>query len=269
MEQLQSFLIKIVILILFMVVIIGCTNNNRSDHKKYIKKYYLNGELKKEGYFINGTIPVDTIKVYNKNGHLISLHIYNYKGELTGVCLYYKNGVTKQQRSYLNGKLNGICRNFYKNGNIESVSYFFNGIQVGDAKFYFEDGGISLYNFFDFSGRNRIVREYNPSGKEITNIGNKLFIDSSFAINDTLVAIDTFKVAILISHPPRTRLSIHIEELDSAKNILRRLEINKKDPLVFLSLPISKNLHNVKIICSQFDSVNTKNKVLVTNTILK
>lgn len=252
-----------------MLLLINCNNIGRKQRKKHIRTYHLNGELKKEGYFINDTIPVDTIRNYSKDGYLESLDIYDHKGSLKKIFLYYKNGNVNEQRSYLNGKVNGICKDFYENGKIESITYFFDDIQVGDARFYFKDGGINLYNFFDFSGRNRIVREYDRSGKLITNIGNKLFIDSSYAINDTLVSLDTFKMAILISHPPLVRLSIYGEELDSSNNILNRIDINSKKPLVFLSLPISKGTHMVKIVCNQFDSANRKNRVKVSSTILK
>jgi hypothetical protein len=269
MKRVTLYSINILLLIFLIVNTIGCNNNSKKQHKTYVKKYYLNGSLKQEGYYINDNTPADTIRVYNKKGRLISLNIYSDKGVLNGSCIYYDNGVIKQQKHYLNCKLGGVCKNFYKNGALKSKVYFFNGVQVGDANFYSEDGHVALYNFFDFLGRNRVLREYDSSGEEITNIGKTLFIDSSFAINDTLVSADTFKIAILISHPPRTRLNIYAEVLDSAKNIIKRPKIDKHNQIAFLYVPIFKGLYNVRVTCSQFDSVSNRTKVMIENNILK
>ncbi|MDY6800418.1 MAG: hypothetical protein SVU94_04255 [Bacteroidota bacterium] len=113
--------------------------NDKRNGKAY--HYYRNGKLKKIISFVddvkNGlafTFDTDSniisITRYRNNEVILyeEINRYNEKNEKTGVWKsFYTDGIVKEEKEYLNGKLNGIYKIYNKDGFLISALQYENG----------------------------------------------------------------------------------------------------------------------------------------------
>ena len=132
------------ILILF-VLAVGCESyNNRFTQKEYkenksriinsdvlyyeiggvkqkVKKleYDQNDILRKETFFRESK--THRIKLYNENGYIVKDESYVNGNELNGQrVIYFPNGNTKEEYSFIDGQNEGKFRSYYENGTLNS-----------------------------------------------------------------------------------------------------------------------------------------------------
>ena len=135
-----------------LILIDSCLNNNSSNtsSKVYKVKYYASGELQNKGWYINDTIPVDTIFEYQKNGKLSSIAVYNSNGKLTGGSeVFFENGDKSQINNFFNDQLQGFSYEFHKNGYPYNKVFYLKGKQIGDYYEYDNKGRLSI-KYFNF-----------------------------------------------------------------------------------------------------------------------
>ena len=115
--------------------------------KNEIKRYYNNGNIKIEKYYIN-------CQLHREDG--------------PAMILYYENGNIKEEGYYINGLLRRgdgpAWVDYYKNGNINHKEYYMNGeLHRDDGSAwieYYENGNVKY-------------EEYYINGTEVTDIYNK------------------------------------------------------------------------------------------------
>jgi antitoxin component YwqK of YwqJK toxin-antitoxin module len=70
---------------------------------------------------------VETWLMINKKGTLIAKQ-------------YYENGQLEVERTYKNGKENGVAKRYHENGQLEAKGTYKNGKEDGVWNFYYENG---------------------------------------------------------------------------------------------------------------------------------
>lgn len=100
--------------------LVSMTGNKPNGN--YIR-YYSNGRIEEEGFFINGR-RYGIFKQYYKDGTTACITTYR-NNKLDGErCYYYDNGKIKSEVNYLDGTLHGWQIQYNKNGKVESENYF-------------------------------------------------------------------------------------------------------------------------------------------------
>ncbi len=101
------------------------------------KGYYPTCELAVEGEFKNN-IQIGTRIEYFKNGNIKAQ--YGQNGNYNWQTTYSENGQIIDSVNTLNGKLNGISKQWYPNGNLEYIQTFKNDSLTGYFCSYHENG---------------------------------------------------------------------------------------------------------------------------------
>jgi len=167
--------------------VVGITNYNRQGEiiDKYFdkkgdfkfKEYYLDGQLKAEGSYKNGSLN-NTYTAYHNNGNK-ELECSYANGLLEGVYkLYYERGSIKSEVNYTEGLENGLYKYYHKNGQIKLVGWVIEGQQQQLWLSYHPDGKISDADYLYNNKLNGESVDYDPIGK----IYNKYMYD-----NDRLI----------------------------------------------------------------------------------
>jgi protein TonB len=100
----------------------------------------------------------DSIVTYYSNGTIESI-IHTINGVREGPAFFfYPNGNLKEERNYLNDKVNGLVKIYYPNGNLSELFNIENGRREGPAS-YFDSSGNHLQDVF-FSEGFRKDQEY-------------------------------------------------------------------------------------------------------------
>ena len=177
--------------------------NSIKKRNGYIKEYYLNGNLKFEGEYVNGRRNGKG-KEYNDKGKLIfeGEYLYDcklkgkifnkenlgYKGEFLynkkwngkGFCenaneIYeLKNGKgkvkeynlaeeLKYEGEYLNGRRNGKGKEYNDDENLIFEGFYLNGLKHGKCKEYSKDGKIMIKGEY-LNGRYWNIKTYDKNG---------------------------------------------------------------------------------------------------------
>ncbi|GAB7088936.1 toxin-antitoxin system YwqK family antitoxin [Marinifilum fragile] len=160
------------------------------------KFFFENGKLLASGAYKNGIINLkcnfnkevipqkyrigEWVFYYN-NGQLRNQKSYT-NGKRNGLVKeWYPNGQIMIEAIFENGKYNGECYSWFENGNMMESSQFVMGIKDGESKQYFENGilkekgnyseGVKIgrWEYWDNQGRLRKTEDYLPN----KNIPNK------------------------------------------------------------------------------------------------
>jgi len=159
--------------------------------------YYRNGKIKKIVPFTNDvknglafTFDVDSnitsITRYRNNEIILyeEINSYNEKNQKTGVWKsFYTDGTIKEEKKYLNGKLNGVYKIYNQSGYLVNAIHYKNGEIVKESENFsteidlrekFDDNGnlifqgsylnqkpIGVHRFFDEKGRVIKSKTYN------------------------------------------------------------------------------------------------------------
>lgn len=93
------------------------------------------------------------------------------KGILDGTSTtYFTDGSINIQKTYTNGKLNGITKKNYKNGNPEEETSYVKGVKEGVSKKYYETGGLLSQTVYKNDKVNGDYRIYDTSQNIIYNL---------------------------------------------------------------------------------------------------
>ena len=89
------------------------------------------------------------LKTFFTSGELKRIRHINKDSILHGEFVeYYKNGLIRQQLTYVNGIQEGIAKTFYPNGNLESIHNYHAAFPHGNYKWYFENGQVKETGHF-------------------------------------------------------------------------------------------------------------------------
>lgn len=247
-------LILLIILISFIVA--GCIEENR---KMFKKEYYPSGKLKSCGWYVNDSIPIDTLYSYYENGELLATDIFDSIGNYVLSIGYYKNGNLNELINYENGLANGFRYHFYENGSIKKRVFYLNDIGVGDAYFFYENG--ENYNFYNWEDKNINLVQYDSSGRITEDIRQVIFIDSFELYVDSSLKKNTervyYELLLIISNPPKCKTKIIIDYISKDRGVVRSDSIvNKHSYFEKEKLPVE--LSSINILGIQYDSIKNK-----------
>ncbi len=132
-----------------------------------VRVFYMTGQLEFEGRiisFLPEEIYQDTCKWFYPDGALWEK--INYKnGEICGGASYYNSG--KIQRQYapcVNGKSNGIQKEYYESGKLQSELNYSDGKKNGVYKSYYENGKLQYESNYTNDKRNGAFKGYYENG---------------------------------------------------------------------------------------------------------
>lgn len=256
-KQINKKVFRILIILILFFVLKSCETNRG---KVFIKKYYSSGKLKSYGWYINDSIPIDTLYSFYENGGISGMDIFDTSGSYIKAIGYYKNGNMNELINYKRGLANGFRYNFHENGQVKKKVFYYNDLSVGDALFFGKKNNVVAYNFYDWQNHNLDLIEYDSlSGKELKNITQTIFIDSLRQYNDTLNNEDKYLYDLLciISNPPSRKTVIKIDYLSKNGNLMKSDScINK--PYFSIKGTLHDSLLSINILGSQYDSIKNK-----------
>lgn len=127
-----------------------------TDSLNYYKSYYTKSrKLMFEGFILNANDSIDNNNIYH------------------GMCKwYYQNGSIKEQKQYLNGRLNGLVKEFDDRGNLRAEKDYLDGRLVGNEYRQYNSLGNSRRVYFeDFTDDLSKWKQLNANGISKIKIG--------------------------------------------------------------------------------------------------
>ncbi len=104
------------------------------------------------------------VKKYYPDGQLMSEYFY-IDGKLDGICKdYYKNGQVMFESIYVKNKLHGVSKAYYMNGKVKTMSPYKNGRLHGTVKQFHRNEKIKQTIKYK-NGQKLLVKTYNKKGK--------------------------------------------------------------------------------------------------------
>lgn len=234
------------------VTLLGCKSGTNREFKKEL---YPSGKLKKYGYFLNYSIPVDTIYSFYESGTLKSIAIYDSTGKLNGQsAIYCESGKIKQELTYINNLVHGYVYDYDGSGNLKSKSFYCNDSAMGDY-YEFENGKVTYYGLYDFQNRRINHIEYDSTGNIIKNVRQCIFLDSVRYFLDS-AGVYSYNILLLISNPLKTSNKIFVRYQSSDGSVLLTDSINTSNQGAFSVVrKFSDNLSIIDISATQYDSL--------------
>ena len=248
------------------LIIISCNsaikNHPHSIGVKHIIKYFSNGKVKTNGYYIHDSIPIGKLEEFYQNGKDSITSFYDSYGGgnlLNGTTLYYEDGKKFQENLIINGLFSGTTIQLTRSGKKIYKSCFHLGKQVGGiCKFDTLNGKIKVFSFCDFTGNFLNFLNYAPSGMEEKGGINKVFfIDTLIVkkINNT----SYFNILLLISNPPKYTTSVQLNYYHKNGSIENQGGITNKD-IYYSAQMAAAEFSKIEIISKQIDLGNNKTK---------
>lgn len=216
--------------------IIGCVNrtSSRSSNKTYKINYYSSGEVLSKGWYVNDTLPVDTIYEFYKNGNPLAISLYDSKGELNGISkTFFENGNVHQVNNYTNGLLQDFSYEYHERGTLDSKVFYLKGRQIGDYYGYNKNGILDRYAFYWDDTSYVCYIEYDTLGriKDDANTRSALFSYKTLIDNNSNSEnkiIKKFDIQIIASNPPKCSTKIYIDFRSLNNIIIKRDSIFNK-----------------------------------------
>lgn len=247
---------NIICIIILFLSFCGCKEKAKKEFKN---QYYSSGKLKSAGWYINDSIPIDTLYTYYESGKRSGMDIFDSLGYYIKAIGYYENGNMNELINYKNGLANGFWFNFYEDGKVKSKVYCLNDMNVGDAYFFDKNNAILGYNFYDWENHNINVIKYDSGGLITEDIRQKIFIDSIRVYNDSLVNKNEnlYDLLLVISNPPKCNSAVKIDYL-SKNNFLIKSDSVISEPSYFERVRMPDSLGFIDIRANQYDSIKRK-----------
>jgi hypothetical protein len=245
----------------------GCKIKN----KKVLKKeYYASGNLKSYGWYINDSIPVDSLYTLYDNGNLSSIDIFDSMGYYIRAIYYFKNGKINELINYKEDKAQGFYYIYNENGNLNKKLFYLSDLAIGDAFFYGKRNNVTFYNFYNFQGNNLNSIEYDSVGNIIADTRQVIFIDSLKPYNNSLDKENerSYDLLLVISKPPKCKSVIRIGYLSKNNNLMKSDSVTNK-PYYFKQERLPDSLYSINILGSQYDSIKNKTIFQKSKMILK
>ena len=237
--------------------------------RRFKQEYYPGTNvLKSEGYYIKG-IPVDTIKSYSKQGWLESVDVYDFNGMLNGKSRsFYPNGVPSEIVEYRHGRGNGRCISFREDGTKKLVGLLYHDKPMGDVYYFDTLNILQSYNFLGFNKELLMTCKYDADGAKTEEKGDFYFMDS-LTMGKGKNGIDTLKTLLLISHQPKTSMTMRVDNVGSDGHIIRTMEIDAGLPLAYYKNVVSPEVDTIKEIGVRYDSLSGRSKKFVFEHLMK
>lgn len=245
---------------MFAIALNSCSDSLK---KRYKDEYYASGKLKTRGWYINDTIPIDTIFTFYESGKILAKEVYDSIGSAVKSISYFENGIVHKDINYKNGLANGFFYVFRESGNLESMGFFVNDKQIGDTYYYSSTGNhIRAYSFFDWEERPINLLKYDSlTGTILKDMRQVIFIDtveySKGNLNNSNQGFLSCNVQIVISNPPKCRSTVKVDYL-STNGILMKSDSVVNKPYYFKKENIADSLFTIKISAIQYDSIKKK-----------
>ena len=244
--------------ILFFIAILffsGCFDKSKRNYKQ---KYYSSGKLKSYGYYIQDSIPVDTLFTLYEDGRISSKEIYDSTGNAIKSLSYFENGIVSEEINYINGLANGFAYAFSETGKIEKKLFYVNDNKVGDAFFYSDyTNSIDRYGFYEWNGHNiNLVKYDSLTGKPLKDMRQTIYLDSVKIDTDTVDREHKYfcDIMLVISNPPNCRSTVRIDFLSESGNLIRSDSITGQ-PYYSAKKLLPESLFVIKFSGSQYDSL--------------
>lgn len=100
------------------------------------------------------------IKNYYPNGNVESEINFNNNIREGEAKFYYEDGALKEERLYINGRVEGLVKNYYTNGNLKELINIENGKREGPTSIFDEEGNYIKDIMFEFGIQ--VVVKVNP-----------------------------------------------------------------------------------------------------------
>ncbi len=128
------------------------------------REFRRNGDLKYELKYEGGN-KIETELTYYPTGELFRQRTF-VNGRIEGLEIdYYRTGQKKAERNYVNGKRDGSAKGFHINGNVQGDWIFESGEPVFATLFYSSGEKWLIYSHFDEKGRlDGASKEYDKKG---------------------------------------------------------------------------------------------------------
>jgi hypothetical protein len=168
-----------------------------NDSQSYVVHYYENGSIK------------DSFEVSNakRNGY------YFY---------YLENGRLLKEGYYFNDKLRGYLIEYYPNNKIKSKTLYYDNVKYGSSEHYYKNGLPSIYNCYDFEGKNRRVKIYDSMGNIVKNEGETLCQAETHSIDYAFHKNKRILIEIIASTPPNELIDLTLITFRS-NNVLKHV----------------------------------------------
>ncbi len=227
---------------------------------RYRKMCYIFWDLKNSGLNIKDSIPFHTIYHYFKSGKLHSTEIADDSGHLNGTAkVYYENGEIYQISNYMNDLHEGFVYNYYRGGKMKSKFFVLNDMKRGDCYYWHKDGSNREYDFIDFHNYNRVLIQWDTTGKVINDKRPIMFLDTVISYNEANNKDHEFSynTMVLVSNPPKCRTVVRINYL-SRNGIIMKSDSTVSIPYYFSKDHFMDSLSTIKFFGVQYDSLTKK-----------
>ncbi len=106
-------------------------------------QYYPNGLVMSITSYVNGQKEGICMEMGANNNQLKKIYYY-HQGQREGEYKEYNATNIKEERTYVNGKIEGTTKVFYDNSKIMEVGSYKNGLRDGISKWYDQDGKLGI-----------------------------------------------------------------------------------------------------------------------------
>jgi hypothetical protein len=246
---------KYILFFTAIVFFIGCFDKGKRSYKK---KYYPSGKLKSYGYYIQDSIPVDTIFTLYEDGKISAKEVYDSIGNAVISVSYFESGIVSQEINYQQGLANGFLYDFFKTGFLKQKSFYVNDIQVGDTYYYSANGVIDTYGFYEWKERNiNLVKYDSVTGMSIKDMRQTIYLDSVKVARNTVDKAQNYfcDIILVISNPPKCRSTVRIDYLTKNGFAIKSDTITGQPFYFTQNTTFPDSLFAIKFTASQYDSL--------------
>ena len=149
------------------------------DHSAEVKFLASNGKVISEGKMVDRLYVGKWLYYHNKSDKIMTLEIYNPKGELEGEKLvYYKDGVVAERANYVAGKQHGKSNWYSVKGVVLKEFMFENGELHGIARYYNSEGELIVTGTYERGKKNGLWKYYE---------NDELTSEKDFSISSKLI----------------------------------------------------------------------------------
>lgn len=132
-------------------------NNNNNNNIKLEIKYENGNIVYYKSYYPNGRCHIENMRMaswqyskydgkyteYDETGQYIVIcsYLHNLDDDYVMCDLYNEDGIMVYEKTFINGKLNGLYKEYYDNGNIKIKTQYNNGMEIIGTRISYNDNG--------------------------------------------------------------------------------------------------------------------------------
>ncbi len=166
---------------------------------------------------------------------------------------YYKNGQQNTARNYINGKENGVYKEWYSNGQLKMEGNIKDDNKTGSWSYFYSNGKLNTSGIYLNNNKNGIWKIYNIHG---INYLNKIYLDG---LLNKIEILDNKKIVY--------EYYSELNEKDNKENLIPFIDYNTENEYELFATAIIDNINflenNIKL--DQFDEVYAYTMLWLTN----